>query len=69
VPVRSSALLTDIIGLFPLQHGAAELVGYLALADDDLEVVMDETEESVLDIPEADLVRRVRLPTVTVTRR
>lgn len=69
VPVRSSALLTDIIGVFPLQHGTAELVGYLALADDDLEVVMDETEESVLDLPDGDLVRRVRLPKVTVTRR
>lgn len=69
VPVRSSALLTDILGEFPLQHGAAELVGYLALDDDDLEVVMDETEESVLELPDGDLVRRVRLPKVTVTRR
>lgn len=69
VPVRSSALLADIIGLFPLQHGTAELVGYLALAGDDIDIVMDETEESVLDIPAAELVRRVRLPKVTVTRR
>jgi hypothetical protein len=69
VPVRSSALLTDIIGVYPLQHGVAELVGYLALADDDLQVAMDETEESVLDIPDGEVSRRVRLPKVTVTRR
>ncbi len=69
VPPRSSALLTDIIELFPLRHGAAEVVGYLALGDDDIEVVMDERDESFVDIGEGDVVRRVRLPTVTVTRR
>jgi hypothetical protein len=69
VPPRSSALLTDIIDLYPLQHGAAEIVGYLALGDDDIEVVMDEGDEAYVDVADGDVVRRVRLPRVTVTRR
>jgi hypothetical protein len=69
VPPRSSALLTDILDLDPLQHGAAEIVGYLALGDDDIEVVMDEGDEAYVDVADGDVVRRVRLPRVTVTRR
>lgn len=69
VPPRGSALLTDILGLFPLEHGAAELVGYLALGDGDIDVTMDEAVETYVDIPDGHVVRRVRLPTVTVARR
>jgi hypothetical protein len=69
VPRRSSALLTDIVRVFPLRHGAAEIVGYLALGGDDIEVVMDESDECYLDYTDGDGVRRVRLPKVTVTRR
>ncbi len=69
VPPRSGALLTDIVELFPLRHGAAEIVGYLALGDDDIEVVTDEREQTHLDIAQDGLVRRVRLPKVTVRRR
>jgi flagellar motility protein MotE (MotC chaperone) len=69
VPPRSSALLTDIIEIFPVEHGNAEVVGYLALTDDDLEIAMDESEESVVDVVEDGRQRRIRMPRVTVTRR
>lgn len=68
VPPRSSALLSDIVALFPLEHGAAEIIGYLALTDDDLEVAMDEADETLIEYAEGDVVRRARLPKVTVTR-
>ena len=38
VPERGSALLDDIVRVYPVEQGAAEIVGYLALAADDLEV-------------------------------
>jgi hypothetical protein len=69
VPRRSSAFLGDIIALYPIEQGAAEIVGYLALTDDDIEVTMDEDEETLIDYDDADVVRRARLPRVTVTRR
>ncbi len=71
VPPRSSALLSDIVELYPISQGAAEIVAYLALNEDDLEVAMDETGEMLLEYvdDEADRARRVRLPKVTVTRR
>ncbi len=37
LPERSSALLADIIEMFPIEQGAAEIVGYLALSDTDLD--------------------------------
>jgi hypothetical protein len=70
VPQRSSALLTDIIGLYPIQQGVAEIIGYLALTDDDLDVTMDEADEILLEYADLDGVpRRARLPKVTVSRR
>lgn len=69
VPERSSALLSDIIRLYPIEHGVAEIVGYLALSEDDLEILVDEHDETVLDYAADDTVRRVRLPKVTVSRR
>lgn len=69
VPERGSALLSDIIRVYPIEQGAAEIIGYLALTDDDLEVVVDERDEAVIEYVHADTVRRARLPKVTVTRR
>jgi flagellar motility protein MotE (MotC chaperone) len=69
LPPRSSALLTDILDLFPLQHGIAEVVGYLALGDEDIEIIVDEEEETVVNVNEGDVTRRVRMPKVTVGRR
>ena len=46
VPARDSALLSDILRGYPNEHGAAEIVGYLALTDDDLEATADEHDET-----------------------
>lgn len=68
VPRRTSALLSDIVELFPLEHGAAEIIGYLALTDEDLEVAMDESGETLIEYTDGDVIRHARLPKVTVTR-
>ena len=71
LPERSSALLADIVAMYPLEQGAAEIVGYLALSDDDLTIEMDETDETLLeyaDPDDSDRTRRARLPKVTVRR-
>lgn len=69
VPERSSALLSDIIGLYPIDQGAAEIVAYLALSDDDIEIAMDECDEMLIEFTDGEITRRARLPKVTVTRR
>ncbi len=69
VPERGSALLDDIVRVYPVEQGAAEIVGYLALAADDLEVTVDERDETVIDYDDGEITRRARLPKVTVTRR
>lgn len=70
VPARSAALLSDIVELYPLGQGVAELVGYLALTDEDLELVTDEGEEMRVGYRDRDdRPRVVRLPTVMVHRR
>lgn len=69
VPPRSSAALDDIVALFPLEEGVAELLGYLSLRGDDIDVTMSE-EEMTVTYDDADGVpRRVRMPKATVTRR
>ncbi len=71
LPENSSALLSDVIAVHPIEQGAAEIVGYLALNDDDVSVDMDDTDETVLDYPDPahpDVTKRARLPKVTVRR-
>ncbi len=68
VPPQGSALLEDLVGLYPIEQGAAEIVGYLALADDDIEVALDDAGETVIDYVESGVRRRARLPRVTVSR-
>jgi len=72
LPESSSALLSDVIAMHPIEQGAAEIVGYLALNDDDVTVDMDDTDESLLeyaDPTDTDITKRARLPKVTVRRR
>ena len=69
LPARSSALLTDILELYPVEQGVAESLGYLSLAEDDVTVTLDETDEVVIDYQDTQSRRRrVRLPRVTVSR-
>ncbi len=72
LPKRSSALLSDIVMMYPIEQGAAEIVGYLALSGDDVIVEMDEGDETLLEYADPwdpDTIRRARLPKVTVRRR
>jgi hypothetical protein len=69
LPPRSSATLDEIIDFCPVQQGAAEIIGYLSLSDDDLVVTMDESEETLVAYSDPDGTRhRARLPKVTVSR-
>jgi flagellar motility protein MotE (MotC chaperone) len=72
LPENSMALLSDVIAVHPIEQGAAEIVGYLALNDEDVSIEMDDTEETVLDYldpADPDITKRARLPKVTVRRR
>ncbi len=72
LPENSSALLSDITAIHPIEQGAAEIVGYLALDDEDLTVEMDDSDETVLEYADPDepgVTKRARLPKVTVRRR
>ena len=70
VPRRSAALLSDVLRLYPVTEGLAEVVGYLALNEDDLEVVVDESDQMRIELDEQDGRRRdVLLPLVAVHRR
>lgn len=68
LPECGSALLSDIVAVYPIEQGAAEIVGYLALAEDDLEVTVDDQDEICIDYADGEVVRRMRLPKVTVSR-
>jgi flagellar motility protein MotE (MotC chaperone) len=68
VPAGSSALLSDIVGVYPVEQGAAEIVGYLALADEDLQVSVDDQDETFIDYAHGEAARRVHMPKVTVSR-
>lgn len=72
LPERSSAFLSDIITLCPIEQGAAEIVGYLALNDEDVTIDMDGSEQTLLDYIDPahpDSMKRARLARVTVRRR
>lgn len=70
VPAHSTARLADILELYPVEEGIAEVVGYLALTDEDLDVVTDETSREVIPYTDGDgRPRAVRLGEVTVHRR
>lgn len=71
LPENSSALLSDVVALHPIEQGAAEIVGYLALSDEEVSVEMDDTDETVLDYADPSdpaVIKRARLPRVTVRR-
>ncbi|BDB41018.1 MULTISPECIES: DUF3375 domain-containing protein [Mycobacterium] len=72
LPENSSALLSDVVAMYPIEQGAAEIVGYLALNDDDVMVDMDDSDETLLEYVDPDdpqTTKRARLPKVTVRRR
>lgn len=71
LPAGTSALLSDIVELNPIEQGAAEIVGYLALEDEDITIELDDTAETLLhyEAEELGTARVARLPRATVTWR
>ncbi len=69
VPPRSIALLADVLELYPLREGLAELVAYLALSDDDLSVELDDTRRVEVTYDDERGRRSVVMPEATVTRK
>ncbi|MBD3940258.1 DUF3375 domain-containing protein [Microbacterium sp. NEAU-LLC] len=71
VPPRATVTLDDIVALYPVQEGAAEILGYLTLDDEELSIAVAENgPETTIDyVDAAGTPRRVRMPQVTVTRR
>jgi len=72
LPEHSAALLSDIVAMYPIEQGAAEIISYLALEDGDMAVEMDDSDESILeyaDPSDPGSAKRARLPKVTVRRR
>lgn len=71
LPENSAALLSDVIAMHPIEQGAAEIVGYLALNDEDVSIDMDDTDQTVLeyrDPADPAITKRARLPKATVRR-
>ena len=61
--------LSELINEHPLELGLAELVGYLAIADEDRHAVIDENNEELVEWIDAEGVsRRARVPLVLFTR-
>jgi hypothetical protein len=70
LPPRSSATLDEIVDFHPVEQGAAEIIGYLTLNEDDIGVTLDESGESLLEYRDPDgNIHRARMPKVTVSRR
>lgn len=72
LPEGASALLADVVAAHPIEHGAAEIVGYLALSDDDVTVEMDPGGKTLLEYADPENpegTKRARMPKVTVRRR
>lgn len=70
VPPRTAAALDDIIRLYPVQDGVAEILGYLTLDDGDIDIDIDMGDrEMIIDYTTPDgESKRVLLRKVTVTR-
>jgi len=68
---RSTALLSDIVSMYPIEQGVAEIVGYLSLDHDDLSIDFDTTEEMSIDYAspsDANAAKRATMPQVKVSR-
>ncbi|MFT4234314.1 MAG: DUF3375 domain-containing protein [Microbacterium sp.] len=69
VPPRSTARLDDIVALYPIEEGIAEVLGYLSLDGDEIGIEMG-ADEMALDYRDADgRAKSVRMPEVQVVRR
>ncbi len=65
---RAQVALCDVVASEPLQHGLAELVGYLALDEPGLAVVFDEERRDRIEWRTNELDRVADLPAVSFSR-
>jgi cell division protein FtsB len=66
---REQVRLSELIAEHPLELGLAELVSYLAIADEDRHAVIDDTAEELVEwIDDQGVSRRARVPLVLYTR-
>lgn len=66
---RDQVALTDLLAAHPPELGVAEIVGYLALDEDDFDVVMDDRHRVRVPVTDAEGARRlVTMPQVTLAR-
>ncbi|MFA5607853.1 MAG: DUF3375 family protein, partial [Leucobacter sp.] len=69
VPPRSTAELADVIALYPVEEGVAEILGYLALTDDDIDIELHDDQGVTIDYTDLEgRAKRVIMPKATVTR-
>ncbi|HLR57540.1 MAG TPA: DUF3375 domain-containing protein [Beutenbergiaceae bacterium] len=69
VPPGASADLTDVLALYPVRDGAAEVLGYLTLSDSEISVELSAEEEAIIEyIDPLGNPKRLRMPQATVTR-
>lgn len=68
VPPRTSASLSDIIQQRPVQHGIAEILGYLSLDADDIAIRIDDETTTIPYDDSAGNPKIVRMRHVTVSR-
>ena len=62
--------LAELLEAEPVTQGVAEVVGYVSLAEDDFDVVLDESVREAIHIRDADGVERVvRMPRASMVRR
>ncbi|WP_206192537.1 DUF3375 domain-containing protein [Scrofimicrobium canadense] len=69
LPPRSSAFLPEILDLFPVEEGVAELLGYLTIDAPDIEIVVNHEKRILIECNGPDGMRRMRMPEVKVVRK
>lgn len=65
---RSQVTLREVVAAAPLDHGLAELVGYLSLGEAGLAVVFDESNREQIGWNDGDLERVADVPRVSFSR-
>lgn len=68
VPPRTTAALVDIIALYPVQDGVAEILGYLSLDDGDITIDVGDDDTIIEYANSAGEPKRVRMRKIMVTR-
>lgn len=69
VPPRSTVALEEIIAFYPIDGGVADILGYLSLDGEDIEIGSAEGASIIDYFDTVGVAKRVTMPKVTITRR